>query len=368
MYAIEPAVQHLPDGTIVSKVYARIGLLGNPSDGYGGKVLALSLKNFSAQITLTPSSSPQHTGIQFEPNPVCDPTSFSSLTEFQSHIDGNGYYGGLRLVMAMTHTFLNYCTLHDIHLTLNPGFTLSYTTCIPRQRGLAGSSAIACATLNVLLAYFKISNEALPVEVRPSLILDAEKALGITAGLQDRIIQVYGGVVYMDFSTAGGKEERKRPKYQSLGPEVIPPLFLIYSNRPSKKDSGAVHSEFKQKWEQGDEELIIQMSEVADLAEQGLQLLLSNKEAVRVDKFGQLMRRNFELRKAMFGEAALGQESLEMIEVANSVGAAAKFSGSGGAVVALMETADEEERLKLACKDAGFICERVEIGPVHHII
>jgi glucuronokinase len=34
---------------------------------------------------------------------------------------------------------------------------------------------------------------------RPNLVLSAEEELGITAGLQDRVVQVYGGVVYMDF-------------------------------------------------------------------------------------------------------------------------------------------------------------------------
>jgi len=35
------------------------------------------------------------------------------------------------------------------------------------------------------------------VEIRPNLILAAEKELGIVAGLQDRVAQVYGGLVYM---------------------------------------------------------------------------------------------------------------------------------------------------------------------------
>lgn len=35
------------------------------------------------------------------------------------------------------------------------------------------------------------------VEIRPNLVLGAEKELGIVAGLQDRVAQVYGGLVYM---------------------------------------------------------------------------------------------------------------------------------------------------------------------------
>ena len=40
----------------------------------------------------------------------------------------------------------------------------------------------------------------IPVADRPTLVLRAEEELGITAGLQDRVVQVYGGLVYMDFA------------------------------------------------------------------------------------------------------------------------------------------------------------------------
>jgi glucuronokinase len=38
------------DGTIVSRVFSRIGLLGNPSDGFEGACLSLSLANFHAEV------------------------------------------------------------------------------------------------------------------------------------------------------------------------------------------------------------------------------------------------------------------------------------------------------------------------------
>lgn len=64
------------------------------------------------------------------------------------------------------------------------------------QTGLSGSSAIVCAALNCMLDFYKIRH-LVRVEERPNLILDAEKELGIVAGLQDRVAQVYGGVVFM---------------------------------------------------------------------------------------------------------------------------------------------------------------------------
>lgn len=60
-----------------------------------------------------------------------------------------------------------------------------------RQSGLSGSSAIACAALNCLLRHHGLE-EAVLVAERPRLVLAAELALGIAAGLQDRVIQVTG--------------------------------------------------------------------------------------------------------------------------------------------------------------------------------
>lgn len=64
------------------------------------------------------------------------------------------------------------------------------------QAGLSGSSAIVCAALNCLLDFYEVRH-LVKVEVRPNLVLSAEKELGIVAGLQDRVAQVYGGLVYM---------------------------------------------------------------------------------------------------------------------------------------------------------------------------
>ena len=42
---------HQKDGAITSRVYSRIGLLGNPSDGFQGACLSLSLANFWAEVS-----------------------------------------------------------------------------------------------------------------------------------------------------------------------------------------------------------------------------------------------------------------------------------------------------------------------------
>ena len=79
---------------------------------------------------------------------------------------------------------------HRIALTRR-NFTLSYDTNVPRQVGLAGSSAIVTATLKCLMAFFNLTSQDMPKTLQPQFILDVEKEeLRINAGLQDRVVQV----------------------------------------------------------------------------------------------------------------------------------------------------------------------------------
>ena len=66
----------------------------------------------------------------------------------------------------------------------------------------------------------------------------------------------------------------------------------------------------------------------------------------------------------MFGDDALGELNIKMVEVARKVGAASKFTGSGGAVVAFCpEGPSQEELLKDECRKAGFVIQPVDLGP-----
>lgn len=61
----------------------------------------------------------------------------------------------------------------------------------------------------------------------PQIILNIEKQeLGISAGLQDRVIQWYGGLVAMDFAASYGAFGGK---YQPILPTLLPPLYLAYN-------------------------------------------------------------------------------------------------------------------------------------------
>ncbi|KAL4189801.1 hypothetical protein AMTRI_Chr08g208980 [Amborella trichopoda] len=222
------------------------------------------------------------------------------------------------------------------------------------KAGLSGSSAIVCATLNCLLDFYKVRH-LIKVEIRPNLILNAEEELGIVAGLQDRVAQVYGGLVYMDFSKEH-MDKLGHGLYTPMDPSILPPLYLIYAENPS--DSGKVHSTVRKRWLDGDSLIISSMEEVENIAWQGREALLEKDN----DKLAEVVNRNFDLRRLMFGDEALGSLKISMIEVARSVGAAAKFTGSGGAVIALCPKGPSQaEDLKVACQKAGFIVQQAVV-------
>lgn len=342
------------DGSISSKVYSRIGLLGNPSDGYQGACVAVSMSNYWAEVLLTPSAST----VQFVPNPDGDRMTFPTVNAFARHIEGHGFYGGLRLLMAITKVLWGYCWDRGIDLP-DRGFSLSYSSTIPRQSGLSGSSAIACAALNCLMHHYDISDQ-LPVSVRPGLVLQAERELGIIAGMMDRVVQTYGGCMFMDFSQ---EVLRGKGRYQSLDVALIPPLYLIYSmDGASGKDSSQVHSDVRKRFDQGDTTVRLLLKGMADLAIRG-------KEAIEkgdVHQLATLMNHNFRMRRQLFGDAVLGSRNIHMVEMALSLGGGigAKLTGSGGAVVAVCPGGNEQAKsLKEVCHAEGLVCELVCFGP-----
>ncbi|KAL1318943.1 hypothetical protein HN51_071219 [Arachis hypogaea] len=338
------------EGVIKHKAYARVGLLGNPSDVYYGNTISLSLANFSATVTLHPSND-----LLIQPHPIHDFVRFTSLPQLVNRLNNEGYYGGVRLLMAICKVFHNYCKENSISLA-EKNFTLSYDTDIPRQTGLSGSSAIVCAALNCLLDFYDVRH-LIKVEVRPGLVLAAENELGIVAGLQDRVAQVYGGLVYMDFSKEN-MDKLGHGVYEPLDVNLLPPLHLIYAENPS--DSGKVHSQVRQRWLNGEEFIVSSMKEVANLAKEGRKAL----EEKDYSKFAALMNRNFDLRRSMFGDAALGDLNIKMVEVARKVGAASKFTGSGGAVVVYCPHGDSQvKQLQQECDQAGFVLQPIELVP-----
>ena len=109
--------------------------------------------------------------------------------------------------------------------------------------------------------------------VLPSLILAVEKEeLGINAGLQDRVIQVYEGCVYMDFNEEY-MSKHQHGIYEPIDPNKLPRLYLAYKTQLGK-ESGKVLNDIRQRYDRGDEHVRSVLSEIAGLADKGKEALI----------------------------------------------------------------------------------------------
>jgi len=328
---------------LIEKAYARAGLIGNPSDGYHGKTISFSVKNFSAEVRLTES-----TVLEIIPNDR-DGALYSSVDALQRDVNLHGYYGGIRLIKATIKVFVDYC--QQMHISLHTrNFRLQYSSTIPQQVGMAGSSAIIVATLRALMAWYSV---AIDVQVQPSLVFSVERdELGIAGGLQDRVIQVYEGLVAMDFSRTASRVVNgyECGLYERLDSGWLPPLYLAY--RPATSEPTEIfHNDLRSRYNAGDSVVTSAMLQFAQLTDAVRAALDAHDEQTLFE----LINANFDLRKSM---SALNPAHVEMIEVARSAGVSAKYAGSGGAIIGSYRDQQQYELLESAMKAIG--CELVK--------
>ena len=330
--------------TIRTRSFARAGLLGNPSDGYFGKTLSFAFANFGVELTLTESSR-----LRFVPGEVDDAT-FDTPEKLVHDLRLYGYYGGVRMLKAVAKLFFEYCFEHAIELPRR-NFTAEYKINIPRLVGLSGSSAICSAMLKALMRFYEVE---IPEQYAPTICLEAERdELGINCGFQDRVIQMYGGLVFMDFEREF-TEAHGHGQYERLDPALLPNIYIAFDPRRAE-ESGKAHRKVKSLFEKKRPDVLAAMSEFADIAQQGRDALVAgNKE-----KLPGLVDANFDLRRRIFD---ISEQNLRMVLTARSAGCSAKFAGSGGAIVGTYGDEAQFEALASTLGEIGCSTIKPTIG------
>jgi len=315
--------------------YARAGLLGNPSDGYFGKTIAFAMTNFRARALAYPSG-------RLEIKPAkADVPVFENLDGLYRTTRWRGYYGGVRIVQALIVRLIEYCRGRGIELP-DRNFTLEYESSIPQRLGMGGSSAIITAALRALCQYFEL--EISPAE-QANLALEAEtRELGMPAGLQDRVAQVYQGLIYMDFSR-DLMESRGYGNYERLEPGLLKNAYVAYRTSLSE-GTEVFHSDIRERWNRGETQVVEAMRTWASFAERGRECLVRGE----TEKLNELIDANFDLRASIY---RIDDGNMEMIRAARRAGASANFAGSGGAIVGLYRDEDMFARLVEEMRRAG---------------
>ena len=299
------------------KATARAGLIGNPSDGYHGKTIAVGIPDYFAQVVMY-----EWEDLELIPSQE-DQSRFKNIDDLASDVDLHGYYGGIRLVKATIKKFVEFCRgRYELH---DKNFSIRYESNIPRAVGMAGSSAIIVATLRALIEFYKVD---IPLHIQPSLVLSVETdELGIAAGLQDRVIQVYDGLVYMDFTTDAMSEEQglQCGSYERLPIENLCNAYVAF-NTQAGQPTEVFHNDLKGRFQLGEPAVVDAMLQFAELTDRAKNAI----ETGDSELLSKLINENFDIRASI---CQLPSEQVAMVEAARSVGASAKFAGSGGAIV-----------------------------------
>jgi len=320
---------------INTESYPRAAIIGNPSEGYHGQTIAFVFSNFSAQVTLFESP-------ELEIIPAAlDLNIFANMHQLVNHVNFSGYYGGVRLIKAMIKKFYEYCEKEQISLA-EKNFTIRYFTDIPQRLGLAGSSAIITAGLKALMHFYEVE---IPPHLLANLILSVEiDELGIGAGLQDRVAQAYEHPVYMDFDKEF-MDKHGYGRYSLLKPEKLPNFYIAYF-REASEGSEITHNDLRARYNMGD-------PVVLDAIKEWTTLSTRMKKAIDLGQHQEipaLMDRNYDLRYEIM---AINPAYAQMVNIARSAGASAKFTGSGGAIIGTYEDETMYQVLKIRFKKFG---------------
>ena len=336
---------------IETYAFARAGLLGNPSDGYFGKTISCVVRNFRARVLLYPSAR-----LEIKPSAIDTPV-FPSLRALRETTRHRGYYGGVRIIWALLVRFAQFCEEQGMDLP-DRNFTVEYESSIPQRLGLGGSSAIITATLRALMEHYRLE---IPKPVQANLILEAEtRELGVGAGLQDRVVQVYEGLVYMDFRR-DLMQTRGHGEYEPLDPGLLPPLYLAYRTSLSE-GSEVVHNDLRHRYETGEPAVLEAMQRWASYAEEGRKAILEGD----VKRLSELMDANYDLRSRTI---RISEGNREMVNAARRAGVCANFAGSGGAIVGCCGDESTFRRLQDELREKGIAVirpiARPSSGPAH---
>lgn len=285
---------------ILTSAPGRCGIIGNPTDMYGGSVLSCSIEPRAYALV--------------EP---CDRLTVVSLGE-------PVVLGGREDFTLRGDVYdISKACLAELHLYDAP-IRLTVWSDIPFASGLSSSSALVCATFKALSLYAgKSVNRHQFAELCRSIELNR---MGVICGYQDFYMTAFGGLNYLDF--------REKEFYREVGKEPyatvenlnadIAELPFVLAHTGVVHSSGAVHKPIRERWLEGDKEVRDAYLRIGQLAREGKKAILLADWTL----LAALMTENHAIQRDLGGS---GPDNEALIAAALQHGArSAKLAGAGG--------------------------------------
>jgi galactokinase/mevalonate kinase-like predicted kinase len=308
---------------IVCSAPGRAGIIGNPTDMYGGSVLSCSV-DMRARVMLMPASTlTLRTGEQ-----ECRIASRDDLRPQGDRFD-------------LARAVLEYLRLPALSCCVD------YESEIPIRSGLAGSTALVVALLQALLAWqnerrswYRLAEQARYVELH---------YLKVVCGYQDAYMCTFGGLNYMDFR---GKQFYRQEEaelfatIEPLGP-YVPELPFVLGFTGVEHASSAVHKPIRERWLEGETGVVRGYERITEIARAGKKAMLVGDWPL----MGRLMKENHAIQRDLGGSGDSNERLIAAALQAGALGAKLAGAGDGGTIIALWPWADAsplEEALRRA--------------------
>ena len=298
--------------TIEASAPGRCGIVGNPTDMYGGSVISCTTRE-RATCRLSDSSK----GVRL----VNGDESRFLANQNDAVLVGDK----LDIAVAALRFF-----------EIDPGqanLQIELSARIPMRAGLSGSTAMLAAIVGAFDSYLRL-NLSLYHLAETARKIEA-RIMGVTCGFQDQHMAIFGGLNYMSFA---GKESLEQKENEPLA--VIEPLESFAPNPPFllahtgvQHHSGTVHATPRQRWLSGEEKVRSAYARIAELAVIGKRAIVENNWLL----VGELMNENHALVAELGGSGPDNERLIQAALKAGALGAKLAGAGGGGTIIALTE-------------------------------
>ena len=301
----------------------RCGIIGNPTDGYGGCVISCSLAE-RAHVTLAAPADELSLNVSGESTVLKDRGDY--------HLNDD-YFDCVRAV-------LSYFRRHDLR------FHMDVSTKVPLQAGLAGSTAVLVSVLAVVLKFLgRNVHRYYLAEMLRTIELNYLK---IQCGYQDQYMTVFGGINFMDFRGKEYYRDIDEELYAAVEPlrDVCTELPFVLVHTGKKRVSGTILKPIRERWLDGDRDVVEGYRRIMVLGQRGKRALIDRDWPT----LARLMNENHRIQQEL---GASGEENDRLIDIALENGAmAAKLAGAGGGGTIIALTF-EPDRMIAALKAQG---------------
>ncbi len=254
-----------PRDRVVASAPGRAGLLGNPSDMYGGTVLAFAIPR-RAHVAIHRAPRLRLLALDANLDLTVESSDDLRLVAAPSALAAAGMNPDA-LAEARRTTYLN--VLKAVVAAQDMRHEQVELQCwseVPPGAGLSSSSALLVAALHATNIWLDRTS---PLHHFAETAREIEfSRMGITCGFQDFYATTFGGLICMDFR---GKENWRGPTVDPLAtvepllePDTELPFVLAHTGR--QRDSGETHRPLRSRWVEGDPDVRAAMHALGSIA------------------------------------------------------------------------------------------------------